>query len=306
MFLGPDKNLDFPQDYSHFKEIFLNIRLPKLITILLAGGGLAVAGLIMQVWFQNPLVGPYILGVQSGAQLAITLWVVFMSSFQLSFLKFSSIGVSVAGALSILFLVSFLGHKLGDDLILILVGILIGSFCSGVATGIMSFVDSPTLRSLLTWNLGSFSNVANDQLLLFSSLLLILLAAIFPIYKKLEIMQMGPDYASSMGLDIKGLRLKVFLIVGILAGVITAYCGPLVFLGVIAPHFSRWLIRSSRLKHLLPLTFMVGATLGMFAQVIQTLSSPYFWAINSTLNFISGPILLFLVVKKFRYLRVGV
>jgi iron complex transport system permease protein len=304
LFIAPDRSLDFPQDWEYFRDVICNIRLTRTMAAILGGGGLAICGLLMQVWFQNPLADPYVLGIQSGAQLAMTFWIIVFGGFSGEFLKISSAGVSIIGSMAILSLISYFGRRVGDELMIILLGILLGSLCSGISTAMLTFVDSITLKSFFTWNLGSFSNISVIQVLILGCCLLITLLIILKNDHAIDALQLGSLHAKSMGVDVSRLRTIIFLLVGIVSGLITAFCGPLVFLGVISPHLARWIVKTSLLKTLVLVTFTVGAAIGLFSQLIQNISAPYFLSVNSSLNFFAGPVLIFIFLKFIKKVRV--
>ena len=293
-----------------YRAIVLDYRLPQAITALLAGIGLSVSGLLMQTLFRNPLADPSLLGISSGSSLGVALVVLLgtASGFSVSTLSlWSTFGVTVAafvGAFAVLLLILALSSRLRSMVSLVLVGIMI-AYIAGSVTDILKFFSQKEgLHSFVIWGMGSFSNVSKAQLPFFAIAVLIGSIGSFLLFKTLNLLLLGERYAENLGVNIKRSSMLIILASGFLTALITAFCGPIAFLGLAVPHIARFLFKSSDHKLLIPATAFIGMDLALFCNLIARL--PSFEGnlpINSVTALIGAPIVLWVIFHRQKVLK---
>lgn len=250
--------------------IVREVRLPQAVTATVAGGGLAASGLLMQTLFRNPLAGPSVLGISSGASLGVAL-------LMLSQPLWSAIPVprdaalivaALLGSMGVLVLVLLADRRVGDGITLLIIGLLVGYLCSAIINVLEVASPAGLLKGYVLWGMGSFAGVGPDRILwLVLPVLGGIIAALWSI-KPLNALLMGEDYAASMGVAVKPTRRWIMWVTGILAGTITAFCGPIAFLGLATPHVARGLFRTSDHARLMPATILCGAVLALMCDLI--------------------------------------
>ena len=296
-------------DTSTYRAIILDYRLPQAITALLAGIGLSVSGLLMQTLFRNPLADPSLLGISSGASLGVALVVLVAGSFggiAVSTMSlWSTFGVALAafaGAFLVLLLILALSSRLRSMVSLVLVGIMI-AYIAGSVTDILKFFSQKEgLHSFVIWGMGSFSNVSKAQLPFFAVAVAVGAVASFLLFKTLNLLLLGERYAENLGVNIRRSSMLIILVSGFLTALITAFCGPIAFLGLAVPHIARFLFKSSDHKLLIPATAFLGMDLALFCNLIARL--PSFEGnlpINSVTALIGAPIVLWVIFHRQRY-----
>ncbi len=294
---------------STYHTIIFDYRLPGAITALLAGIGLSVSGLLMQTLFRNPLADPSLLGISSGASLGVALVVLVAGSFggiAVSTLAlWSTFGVAIAafvGAFLVLLLILALSSRLRSMVSLVLVGIMI-AYIAGSVTDILKFFSQKEgLHSFVIWGMGSFSNVSKAQLPFFAIAVAVGSIGSFLLFKTLNLLLLGERYAENLGVNIKRSSMLIILVSGFLTAIITAFCGPIAFLGLAVPHIARFLFRSSDHKLLIPATAFLGMDLALFCNLIARL--PSFEGnlpINSVTALIGAPIVLWVIFHRQRF-----
>ena len=284
-----------------FKTIITEFRIPKMITALLAGLALSVAGLQMQTIFRNPLAGPYVLGISSGASLGVALLLLS----PLPFLLASSSGMSWLtsifawfGAGLVLILIFIVSIRVKDVMTILIIGVLFGSAVSAFVSILQYFGDQAQLKTFVVWTMGSLSGVTNEQLIvLLPSVIVGLLISIFSV-RKLNILLLGENYAKSSGLNLTAARILIFTSTGILAGSVTAFCGPIGFIGIIVPHIARMLFQTADHRILIPASAIIGAILLLVSDIISQLPTySGTLPINSITAILGIPIVIFIIIK---------
>lgn len=280
--------------------IFFQSRLPKALTALICGASLSVSGLLMQSLFRNPLAGPYILGISSGAGLGVALVVMGAGVLGLSLATSVTIPLAaVLGSLLVLLILFLVSLRLKDVMTLLILGIMLGSIATAIVGIIQYFTTDFQLKSFLIWTLGSIEGLAYKELLILSLINGIALLGAFLLNKPLNAFLLGEDYAKSLGISIKSSRLLIILISGILAGLITAYCGPIGFVGIIVPHLCRLLFKSSNHRILIPASILMGAEILLLSDLLAQLpGNGIKLPINSVTSIIGIPIILWIIFKK--------
>ncbi|WP_291860289.1 iron ABC transporter permease, partial [Marinilabilia sp.] len=275
------------------------------ITAILAGAGLAVGGLQMQTLFRNPLAGPSILGISSGAGLGVAL--VLLLAGKIGGVALSHLGwtghlsvalAAFAGATLVLTLVLFLSRHLKDNAMLLIIGIMVG-YAASALVGILKFYSmKEDVHAYVIWGLGSFSTVSWSQMGVLFPVVTIALFASFFLVKPLNVMLLGEQYAGNLGINIKVSRLLIILCTGLLTATITAFCGPIAFLGLAVPHLTKGLFRTSDHKVLIPAVILAGIAVALFSNLIARL--PGFdgaLPINAVTSMIGAPVVIWVILK---------
>ena len=270
-------------------KIILNIRLIKAVVALLAGAALSVSGLQMQTLFRNPLAGPYVLGISSGASLGVAL--VVLAGFG------SSIGIAGAawlGAALVLVVIAAVGHRIKDIMVILILGMMFSSGVGAIVQILQYLSKEESLKAFVIWTMGSLGDVTFDQLaVLVPSIIAGLLLAVVTI-KPLNLLLFGEEYAVTMGLNIRRSRGLLFLSTTLLAGTVTAFCGPIGFIGLAMPHVTRMLFRNSDHRVLVPGTVLSGAAVLLLCDLV---SKMFTLPINAITALLGIPIVVWVVVR---------
>lgn len=279
------------------RQILLNLRLPKAVTALLAGAALSVSGLLMQTLFRNPLAGPYILGVSSGASLGVAAVVLLGTLLGFAASSWLTVFAAIAGASVVLLLVLAFSYRLKNNVSLLIVGMMFGSIAGALVNLLQNFANPDALKLFIVWTLGSLSSVGwtQMQILLPVCLLGMLLSVV--LLKPLNGLLLGENYARSLGVNIARTRRLIVLATGLLAGSITAFCGPIAFVGVAVPHMARGLFRTSNHRITLPASALVGANLLLLCDILSSLFT-YPLPISTVSALFGAPIIIWIILKK--------
>lgn len=284
--------------------IILDFRLPKTLTALLAGMALSVSGLLMQTFFRNPLAGPYVLGLSSGASLGVA-FVVMGASLLPAFLSeilLSSYGIAIAscaGSILVLLAVLAVSRKLRDTMSILVVGLMFGSFTTAI-TGVLSyFSTAEQLQKFTFWSLGSLGNLSWEALTILSVFVIMGLAVALYNVKALDGLLLGENYAKSMGLHLNRTRLLILLSTGLLSGVVTAFAGPIAFVGLAVPHIARLTFRTSSHSILFFATLLLGASTMLVCDALcQFPGSGIQLPVNAITSVLGAPVVVWLLVRK--------
>jgi len=291
--------------------IILNYRLPQAVTALLVGTALAVSGLLMQTLFRNPLADPSMLGISSGASLGVGIVILLTGAISgnsvSSFGWWSTIGVSLAafiGAIAVLLVILAFSSRTKNMATLIIIGLMIAYLASSVTDILKFFSQKEDIHAFVIWGMGSFSGVGTTKLnTLIISILVGLIASIF-LSKNLNVLLLGDMYAENLGLNIKRNSLIIILISGYLTAIVTAYCGPIAFVGLAVPHIARFLFKSSDHRLLIPMTMLIGMDLTLFCNLIARM--PGFEGnlpINAVTALIGAPVVIAVILKGNKVVR---
>ncbi len=299
-------------DNESWTLIILASRLPKATAAILCGAALSVSGLQMQTLFRNPLAGPYILGISSGAGLGVSIFVMGLSMFGISLSSFpflANYGIiifSFLGSFMVLLLLLAAIYRLKDIMTVLILGIMIGSIINAVISILQYFSDNQQLKTFVMWTMGSLSTISNQQILVILPLLLLALLASFIISKQLNLYLLGEDYAKSMGLNIRKFQLIVVLITAFLTGIVTAFCGPIGFIGIVVPHIARMISKTSNHLILIPMSILLGINILLMSDIISVVpNSDSILPINAITSFIGIPIIIWIIIKNKRITNVG-
>lgn len=290
-------------DNDAIRYIILGSRLPQAVTALLAGAALAASGLMMQTMFRNPLAGPSILGISSGANLGVALVMLLMgSSVTIGSLALSGYASIIAGAflgsIFIMGLLILLSSMLRNDLMLIITGVLISYLTSSVITLLNYSASAHGVQGYIMWGMGSFNSVSSDQLPVFAVITGIGLLMSVMLVKPLNALLLGDDYARNLGVPIKAVRNLLLLATGILTAVTTAFCGPVAFIGLAVPHISRMIWRTDNHRVLMPATILTGSAVALLCCILSVLPSAGIAPINAVTPIIGVPVILYVVIRR--------
>ena len=289
---------------EQWQYIIQNFRLPKAFTAILAGSGLALSGLLMQTLFRNPLAGPFVLGISSGASLGAALLIMGSSIFSgiLTFGAVNDVALALAssiGSFLVLLVIMTVANRIKDTMALLIIGLMFGSITAAIVSVLSYFTDAEQLQQYIYWSLGSLGNLSWSQVGLLTSLVLGgIILGVFSI-KSLNAFLLGENYARSLGVNIKKYRMIIIVATGLLAGSITAFAGPIAFVGLAVPHLTRQIFNTPDHKILVPAVLLYGAILMLLCDTIAQLpSSAYVLPINAITSIIGAPVVIWLLVRK--------
>ena len=291
-----------------WQNIIWKSRVPQALTALVAGAGLSVSGLQMQTVYRNPLAGPSVLGISSGASMGVAFVVLLSGSLggvalsKLGFMGEIALTIAaIAGSLSIMALIVFVSQKVRGNVTLLIIGVMIGYIANAVIGVLKFFSVEEDIRAYVIWGLGSFARVSGDQMTLFICIMVVLLPLSFLLVKTLNLLLLGDAYARNLGLNIKRARLLVITCSGVLVAIVTAYCGPIIFLGLAVPHLCRGMFRTSDHRILMPASLLAGASLALVCNLIARM--PGFEGalpVNSVTALVGAPVVMSVLFNKRR------
>lgn len=295
---------DQQAEKESWSYIVVHYRLPKAITAVLVGSGLAISGLLMQTLFRNPLAGPYVLGISSGASLGVALLILGSSVLGGSFslLAQSQLLISIAastGSFLVLFAVMLVSRQVKNTMSILIIGLMFSSLTSAVISVLAYFSSAENLQQYLFWGFGSLGNLTWNELLIFFLVFVLASAMVLPVIKPLNSLLLGENYAKSSGINIKATKNLILVATSLFTGVITAFAGPIAFIGLAAPHMTKLILNTSNHKFLLPAAALLGANIMLISDTIAQLpNSQYTLPINAITTMFGAPIVIWLLVRK--------
>ncbi len=292
-------------DYGAARFIVTGSRLPQAVTALLAGAGLAVSGLMLQTLFRNPLAGPSILGINSGASLGVAIVMLFLGG------TISAGGYSVggyvavmaaafAGSMLIMGLLLLFSSWLKNDLMLLITGIMVGYMTSSVISLLYYMSSADGVHSYVMWGMGNFNGVSLSRLPLFALMTLAGIVMALLLIKPLNIILLGSNYARNLGISMRRVRNLLLLATGLLTAVITAYCGPISFIGLAVPHIARLVFRTDNHRVLMPATLISGAIVALGCNLVCVLPESTILPINAVTPLVGAPVILYVILRERR------
>ncbi|WP_323027345.1 iron ABC transporter permease [Gelidibacter japonicus] len=284
--------------------IIQNYRLPKAFTAILVGSGLGISGLLMQTLFRNPLAGPFVLGISSGAGLGVALVILGSGFFggvftTLLISKWSVVIAASLGSFLVLLAVMIVSSRVRDTMAILIIGLMFGSITAAVVSVLSYFSSAEQLQQYVFWGFGSLGNLSWSELFIFFLIYLTGVLMTIVSIKGLNTLLLGENYAKSMGLNLKRSRLVIIIATSLLAGTITAFAGPIAFIGLAIPHMTRQIFHTSNHKTLLPAVFLFGAIVMLICDSIAQLpTSDYTLPINAITSLVGAPVVIWLLVRK--------
>lgn len=276
------------------EQILLQLRLPKMLTAILAGASLSVAGLMMQTLFRNPLAGPYILGISSGASLGVAL--VTMCGVALGSSGLIS-GAAIVGSILVMLLVMMIAKRIRSNVTLLIVGMMVGNIAGALVNMIQNFANPDSLKLFIVWTLGSLNGVGWKELPALAISVLLAFILVLILIKPLNGLLLGEDYARGLGIHVERTRWMMVVASCLLAGSVTAFCGPIAFIGVAVPHIARGVLATSNHRLTVPASLLIGANILLICDVLCNLGT-YSLPISTMSALFGAPIILWIILKK--------
>ena len=281
------------------QQIFLQLRLPKALTAILAGAALSIAGLVMQTLFRNPLAGPYILGVSSGASMGVALLTLCATAIPIltSTNPFGVATAAIIGSMVVLLVVIVIAKRVQSNVSLLIVGMMIGSIAGALVNLMQTFANPDSLKMFIIWTLGSLNNVSWHELPVMAGIVLVGMLIVLLLMKPLNGLLLGEDYARGLGVNIPRTRWLIVAATGLLAGGITAFCGPIAFVGVAVPHIARMWLGTTNHHHTIPTAALIGANLLLVCDMLCNIGT-YPLPISTMSALFGAPIIIWIMLKK--------
>ncbi len=287
-----------------WETIIMDFRLPKAITAMLAGSGLAICGLLMQTLFRNPLAGPFVLGISSGASLGAALLILAGSTIGITGFHLSLMGgwavvlSSMAGAFAVLMLILILSNTIRDSMTLLIIGLMVGSLSAALVSVMQYYSEATEIQSYLLWTFGNLGSVHGNELVVLSIAVICGILWVITIIKPLNALLLGESYASSLGVNIRQVRTIIIIITSILAGGITAFCGPLGFIGIAIPHLARIIFKTADHSILVPACILIGSMVLSLCDIASQIpGSSQVLPINAVTSMIGAPAVIAILIR---------
>jgi iron complex transport system permease protein len=288
--------------HENWEIIITEFRIPKAITAIFSGSALAVSGLLMQTLFRNPLADPYILGISSGASLGIAILILLVSLAGFSTLLLSNWSFVIAaamGAFTIMMVVLTMASKIKNTMSILIIGLMFGSFASAIISIMAYFSSANQLQQYIAWSFGNLGNHATSELWVYFGFYTLCIIPLLFLIKPLNSLLLGENYAQSLGVHIKKVRLIILLITSLLTGLVTAFSGPIAFVGLAVPHLTKLVFKTSNHLILIPAVVLNGAILMLISDTIAQLpNSEFTLPINAITSIFGAPIVIWLIVRK--------
>lgn len=287
-----------------WQYIILESRMPQALTAILCGGALAASGLMLQTAFRNPLAGPSIFGINSGAGLGVALVMLFLggsiSAGSVSLSGFVAVlTAAFAGAMAVMTLIFFFSTIVRNHVMLLIIGIMIGYISNSAISLLNFFATDEGVRSYMVWGMGSFGGVSMRMMPVFASITLLGLVGCLLLIKPLNALMLGDRYAENLGVNIIRTRNWLLIVTGILTAVTTAFCGPIAFIGLAVPHITRLLLTTDNHRSLLPATILMGAVIALLCNLITVLPGETgVIPLNAVTPLIGAPVIIYVIIKR--------
>ena len=278
-----------------WRHIVLESRLPQAVTALLSGGSLAVSGLMLQTLFKNPLAGPSILGISDGANLGVAIAMIYLGAA--SYL--TTIVAALVGAAVVLLIILGFSRKVSSNVMLLIIGIMVGYLASSVISILNYHASADKVHQYVMWGMGDFSGVSLSKLPWLAVCTLAGLLGSFLLLKPLNALLLGDAYATNLGINVRRSRILILVCTGVLTAVVTAFCGPISFIGLAVPHIARLLLGSSNHRHLLPVTLLSGSCIAMQCSILTvTPGSNSVLPLSAITPIVGAPVIIYVIVNR--------
>ena len=282
-------------------NIVWQIRLPRILAALLLGGALSVSGFLLQTFFGNPIAGPFVLGISSGAKLVVSLVMIFLLSRGIASSSLVMILAAFVGSMISMGFILLVSRKVKRMSMLVICGVMIGYICSAVTDFVVTFADDSNIVNLHNWSLGSFSGTTWGNVQVCAVVVLISLALAFLMSKPMSAYQLGENYAQNMGVNIIAFRISLILLSSVLSATVTAFAGPISFVGIAVPHLIKSLMKTAKPILIIPGCFLGGAVFCLFCDLIaRTVFAPTELSISSVTAVFGAPVVIYMMVRKQR------
>lgn len=280
-------------------KIIISIRLPRIIGAIVLGGALSVSGFLLQVFFGNPIAGPYVLGISSSAKLFVALSMVFLLGSGVNISSLVLVVSAFVGSLIAMGIVMSLSQKVRNMSLLVVCGVMIGYICSAITEFVVTFADDTNIVNLHNWSLGSFSGISMDHVIVSSVIVIIAIVFTIVFSKPIGAFQLGENYARNMGVNIKYIRIVLILLSSILSATVTAFAGPISFVGIAVPHIMRGIMKTAKPLVMIPACFLGGAIITLFCDgIARTAFAPTEISISAVTSVFLAPVVIYLLVAR--------
>ena len=280
-------------------KVIHNIRLPRIMAACLLGGALALSGFLLQTFFQNPIAGPYVLGISSGAKLFVAVALIFFLDRGVHLNSFGMVAAAFLGSLLAMGIVLAFSFRVHNMSVLIVCGILVGYICSAITDFFITFANDTNIVNLHNWSVGSFSGIGKSDVKIIALLVAVLTAASFFLSKPIGAFQLGENYARNMGVNVRLLRVLLILISSLLSAVVTAFAGPVSFVGIAVPHLVKNALNTAKPLVLIPACFLGGAIVTVFCDgIARSIFAPSEVSISSVTAVILVPVVICMITKR--------
>ena len=284
---------------STLYQIVWKIRLPRMIAAILLGGALSVSGFLLQSFFQNPIAGPYVLGISSGAKLVVALTMIFLLEKGIMISSFGMVAAAFVGSLLAMGFVLLISFRVSQMSLLVVCGILIGYICSAITDFCVTFASDSNIVNLHNWSMGSFSGMTWDNIKLMVLIVGVTTFVTFCLAKPIGAYQMGENYARNMGVNVKVLRIALILLSSLLSACVTAFAGPISFVGIAVPHLVKMALKTAKPIVLIPGCFLTGAAITLFCDgIARTVFAPTEVSISSVTAVFLVPVVIAAMLRK--------
>lgn len=282
-----------------YSNIIWDIRLPRTLAALILGGALAVSGYLLQTFFSNPIAGPFVLGISSGAKLVVALTMIMFLKWRLSIGSVTLIIAAFIGALISTAFILLVSRGVKNMSMLVICGVMIGYLCSSITDFVVTFADDSNIVNLHNWSLGSFSGTSMVNVKVMSVVIAITFCISFLISKPMSAYQMGENYAVNMGVNVRRFRIILIMLSSVLSACVTAFAGPVSFVGIAVPHVIRQLLKTNKPIVMIPSCFLGGAVFCLFSDLVaRTLFAPTELSISSVTAIIGAPVVIWMMIGK--------
>lgn len=281
------------------KQIIMQIRLPRMASALILGGALSVSGYLLQTFFHNPIAGPFVLGISSGAKLAVSLVMIFLLSRGVRSSSALLIGAAFVGAMLSMGLILLISQRVNQMSLLVVCGVMIGYICSALTDFLVTFADDSSIVNLHNWSLGSFSGMSWGNVKTMAGVCGVTLLLTFLLSKPIRAYQLGEVYAQNMGVPLRAFRTALILLSSVLSACVTAFAGPISFVGIAVPHLMKSLFKSAEPLCMIPACFLGGGVFCLFCDLIaRTAFAPTDVSISSVTAVFGAPIVIYMMIHR--------
>ncbi len=280
-------------------NIIWEIRLPRILAVIILGGALSVSGFLLQTFFGNPIAGPFVLGISSGAKLVVSLVMIFFLSKSIILGSGVMILAAFAGAMISMGFILLISRKVHKMSMLVISGVMIGYICSAITDFIVTFADDSNIVNLHNWSMGSFSGMNWENVGVMTAVISVTLLLTFFMSKPIGAYQLGEVYAQNMGVNIKMFRIALILLSSILSACVTAFAGPISFVGIAVPHIAKSLLKTAKPILVIPACFLGGAVFCLFCDLIaRTVFAPTELSISSVTAIFGAPVVIYIMIRR--------
>lgn len=287
------------QEGSTESNVIWKIRLPRFLTAAILGGALSVSGFLLQTFFRNPIAGPFVLGLSSGAKMVVGFVMIIMLQYFNYVPSYILVLAAFVGALLSMTFVLIAAGKVRNMSMLLVVGVMIGYICSGITDIFITFAKESDIANLTTWAMGSFSSTSWSDIKVMTVVIFVSIFAVFMLSKPIEAYQLGEGYAKSMGINIKLFRILLILFASLLAATVTAFAGPIGFVGIAVPHITKMMMNTSKPIIIIPATYLCGSVFCTLCDLIaRTAFSPTELSVGTVTAIFGSPVIIWLMISR--------